>query len=329
NNMFINDSDGTKGGYNANENIEIIGAVFDGAGGSFSDKCTMLAFGHAKNIKIMDSTFKNLRDWHMIELNACQNVLIQNCLFEDYGTSIMGTEMVQIDVAKSTTEFPWFGPYDNTTCDNIVIKNSKFINGVRGIGTHTSVENKEHTRITIIENEFRNMSSETIYGIDWAFTKINNNHFYNVFIGVIVRAIGRSINIHEINNNYISGLFDTSESRGIRIIGKVDGVKVVGGTIKNNKIRRFNSHAIGIDNCQKWVVDGNDVDGNGGSGIAIYGGQYFTITGNVAKNNRLNNESGQDLRVYNSAYDATITGNILNRVEVDTSPKNIFFTGNT
>src|SRR5699024_924473 len=134
-------------------------------------------------------------------------------------------------------------------------------------------ENKEHTRITIIENEFRNMSNQAIKGLDWAFTKINNNHFYNVFIGIILQASGRSINIHEINNNYISGMFDTSNSRGIRIIGKKDGVKVVAGTIKNNKIRRCNSHAIGIDHCEKWVVDGNDVDGNGGSGIAIYGGQ--------------------------------------------------------
>src|SRR5699024_8900930 len=198
NNMFINDSNATKGGYNANENIEIIGAVFDGAGGSLSDKCTMLAFGHAKNIKIIDSTFKNLRDWHMIELNACQNVLIQNCLFEDYGTSIMGTEMIQIDVAKSTTEFPWFGPYDNTTCDNIVIKNNKFINGVRGIGTHSSVENKEHTRITIIENEFKNMSGESIRGLDWAFTKIHNNHFDLVFKGIVLGVRGRQVNNHSI-----------------------------------------------------------------------------------------------------------------------------------
>src|SRR5699024_1154616 len=174
---------------------------------------------HSKNIRIINNQFKNLRNWHMIELNACQNVLIQNCLFKDYGTSSMGTEMVQLDLAKSTTEFPWFGPYDNTTCDNIVIKNNKFINGVRGIGTHTSGTNTEHTRITITENEFRNMSSQAIKGLDWSFTKINDNHFYNVFIGIILEVASRSINNHEINNNYISGMFDTPKSRGIRIIG--------------------------------------------------------------------------------------------------------------
>ena len=329
NNMFINDSDGTKGGYNANENIEIIGAVFDGAGGSFSDKCTMLAFGHAKNIKILDCTFKNLRDWHMVELNACQNVFIQNCLFEDYGTSTMGTEMVQIDVAKSKTEFPWFGPYDNKTCDNIKITRCKFINGVRGIGTHTAGTNAEHTRITITENEFRNMSGQAIKGMDWSFTKINDNHFYNVFTGITLNAWSRTNNNHEINNNYISGMFETSKSRGIHIIGYVDDVKVVAGTIKNNKIRRVNTHGIGIDNCEKWVVDGNDIDGNGSNGIAIYGGRYITITGNISKNNRLNHEYTYDLRVYEGAYEVTITGNILNTVEVGTSPRYIFFTGNT
>ena len=64
-------------------------------------------------------------------------------------------------------------------------------------------------------------------------------------------------------------------------------------------------------------------------GIAIYGGRYITITGNISKNNRLNHEYTYDLRVYEGAYEVTITGNILNTVEVGTSPRYIFFTGNT
>lgn len=330
NNMFINDSNATKGGYNANENIEIIGAVFDGAGGSFSDKCTILAFGHAKNIKIIDSTFKNLRDWHMIELNACQNVLIQNCLFEDYGTSIMGTEMVQIDVAKSTTEFPWFGPYDNTICDNIVIKNNKFINGVRGIGTHSSVENKEHTRITIMENEFRNMSGEAVLGLDWAFTKIHENHFYLVFKGVHLRVQGRSTNNHSIIGNYMAGLPEDDQSRGIQITGVSGGYGLHGGTIKNNKVKRFGSHGIGVDFSNKWIIDGNECQENGKNGIILWGSANITVTGNVSIGNNTSDSNQFDIAVRQSgAEHITITGNTIGTLRVFNDALYTFVTSNT
>lgn len=329
NNMFINDSDGTKGGYNANENIEIIGAVFDGAGGSFSDKCTILAFGHAKNIKIIDSTFKNLRDWHMIELNACQNVLIENNLFRDYGTSDKGTEMLQIDLAKSTTEFPWFGPYDNTTCDNILIRQNKFEDGVRGIGTHSSSANTEHTRISIFENEFQNMRSEAISGLDWSFTKIHENHFYDVWKGILLNVKGRAINNHSIIGNYMSGLPNNSNSRGIQIAGIKDGFGIQGGTIKNNKIKRFGSHGIGIDFCGKWVVQGNETQNNGKNGIILWGAELCTLSGNVSISNN-EDDSGQfDIAVRQGAQNITITGNTIGTLRVFNDALYTFVTSNT
>lgn len=329
NNMFINDSDGTKGGYNANENIEIIGAVFDGAGGSFSDKCTILAFGHAKNIKIIDSTFKNLRDWHMIELNACQNVLIENNLFQDYGTATTGTEMVQIDVAKSTTEWPWFGPYDNTTCDNITVRQNRFINGVRGVGTHSSSDGTEHTRISIFENEFTNMTGEAILGLDWSFTKIHENHFYNVFKGVLLNVRGRTINNHSIIGNYMSGKQSDGGSRGIQIAGIKDGYGIQGGTIKNNKVKRFGSHGIGIDYVGKWIIDGNECQDNGKNGIILYGASLCTVTGNVSLSNNQDDSGQFDLAIRQGSDKVTVSGNTFTSVRVFNDSFNIFVTSNT
>src|SRR5699024_3218851 len=142
------------------------------------------------NIKILNNTFKNLRDWHMVEINACQNVYIENNLFSDYGTSTMGSEMLQIDLSVGEHAFPWLPPFDDTTCDNIKIFNNKFINGVRGIGTHSSKDRKEHIKIFIENNEFINMSKEAIHGLNWAFTRIKNNHFVNVFKGIYLTVKG-------------------------------------------------------------------------------------------------------------------------------------------
>lgn len=321
--MFINDSNGSKGGYNANVNIEIIGGIFDASGGSYSDQCTILVFGHARNIKILQNEFKNLRDWHMVEVNACQNVLIEDNIFSDYGTSTKGTEMLQIDISKNTGTFPWFGPYDSVTCDNITIKQNKFIDGVRAIGTHTSANNTEHTRISILENEFVNMRKEAINGLDWAFVKIHENHFNNVFKGVVLNVQGQAVNNHSIIGNYIAGN-KNSASRGIQITGVVDSFGIQGGSIKNNKIKRFGSHAIGVDYSSKWVIEGNEMSNNGQTGIILWGAEYSTVSANVG----LSNEQ-EDIVVREGSKNIVVTGNNIARVRVFNNATYVFFTSNT
>lgn len=324
NNMFINDSDGTKGLYSANNNIHIYGGTFDGAGGSFVDECSILAFGHCEDIIIEDCRFKNLVNWHMIELNAVRNAVIENCRFDDYGGDGIGSEMVQIDLAKGTNQFPWFAPYDDTTCDNIMIVNNVFKNGVRGVGTHSSTVNKEHTKITIKDNEFSNMRKEAIYGMDWAFTKIHSNHFYNVFKGVHLTVLGRIVQNHSINDNYMYGQND-GESRGIQITGIQNGYEIRGGTIKDNKIKHFGGHGIGVDYSSTWLIDGNDVTACGKTGIILYGSSYCIVSNNIS---RLNNTAGgsvnTDMSARNTTTNTVVIGNILGTILLEgTSAKGV------
>src|SRR5699024_4164703 len=328
NNMFINDSNGSKGGYKANENIEIEGGIFDASGGSYVDNCSILVFGHSKNIRIINNQFKNLRNWHMIEINACQNVLIENNLFRDYGTSDKGTEMLQIDLAKSTTEFPWFGPYDNTTCDNILIRQNKFEDGVRGVGTHSGVDNKEHTRISILDNEFKNMRGEAVNGLDWAFTKIHRNHVSNAFKGIVLSAKYRAVNNHSIIDNYLSGKSSDQNSRGIQIVGIKDGVGVQNGTISGNKVKYFGGHAVGIDFSGLWTVDGNIIHEIGRIGIIIWGSSRGTITNNVIFSNNRINGSEYDINVREHASNFTISGNNITTSRIFPGVKEIFLIGN-
>lgn len=327
NNMFINDSNGSKGGYGANKNIEIIGATFDGAGGSYSDQCTIVAFGHSENIKIIDCSFKNLVDWHMIEFNSVRNGLIESCDFRDYGNRLKGTEMVQIDIARGTAQFPWFGPYDNTTCHDITVRHCKFNNGVRGVGTHSSTQSYEHHRIYIYKNEFYDMSGAAVYGLDWAFTKIHSNHFYNVYRAVHLRVNGRSVHNHSILDNYMSGIDNDSDSRGIIISGKKDGLSLDGGTIKNNKVKRFGGHGIGVDYSRKWVIDGNDVTTCGKAGIIVYGSQHCTVSNNVSRGNGLI-DGDYDINGASEAVKVIFANNIVDTLYTTTTCREMFGMGN-
>lgn len=323
--LFINDSNGSKGEYTANEKISIYGGVFDGAGGSFVDKCTLIAMGHSNRIKIIDSTFINLVDWHMIEINACQDVRIENCLFKDYGSSAgdIGTEMIQIDVAYSTKTFPWFPPYDHTTCDNITIKNNRFVNGQRGVGTHSSVENKEHTNINILDNVFLNMNKEAIYGMDWAFTTIKNNVMRNVQKGIYITAQGRNVFNHFITENYLSGK-DNRDSRGIHIAGINGGLEVSSGNITNNKIKNFGGHGIGVDFSNQWVIQGNDVNNGGRTGIFVYGSAQVIVSNNTSHGNSNAGTPDYDISVINNSANVIVESNVVDNIQMESTVIGIF-----
>lgn len=316
NNMFINDSDGSKGEYLANRNIEIYGATFDGSGGQFSDKCTLLALSHVENVKIIDCIFRNLKDWHECEINACQNVLIDKCFFENYGSSTTGSEMLQIDLAKGYDAFPWFGPYDKTSCNNIVIRNTRFTDGVRAIGTHSDEPEVEHTRITIEHCEFKNMRGEAIYGLNWGFTKINDNHLKNVQIGIQLKATLKSVYNHKITDNYLNGR-DNDGSRGIMITGLQDGEGVRGGTISGNRVKLFGSHGIGIDFSEIWTVNNNDVTSCGKTGIIIYGSYHVTVSDNMTiYNNQLKSGSFHDIHLYSTTSKTIVHDNLCEKLNV-------------
>ena len=324
NHMFINDSDGSKGGYLANNNIEFYGGVIDGSGGSYVDKCTMIAFGHSRNIILKDITFKNLRDWHMIDLNACEDVLIDTCILKDYGNSTTGTEMIQLDIAKGTSQFPWFGPYDNTTCNRITIQNCYFENGVRAIGTHSWTEGKEHTRITIKNNFITGMRKEAINGLDWAFTEILNNTILSTNKGIVLTVAGKSVLNHLIKDNYLRGVQSDTSTRGINIIGLKDSYSVSSGKIINNTVRLFGSHGIGVDYCEQWQITDNEVHKNGGWGIVFWGVSHGIASGNILHSNSANrNPFLYDLTAQNECSRIIFNGNITQGLRMDSTSNGI------
>jgi hypothetical protein len=181
-NMIRNAANGTTGVYGAARDITVQGGVIDGNRTGFSASSTLLTFGHAERIRIRDVRFIRLPGWHAIELNAVRDGRVEDCTFEDQVAS--GEAMVQIDAMLSSGVFPWFGPYDLTPCNDVVISGCTFRTGRRGIDTHSAHVNNPHRNIRVIGNNFQGMAEEAIYFWHHDNTMIAMNQFADCFVQV-------------------------------------------------------------------------------------------------------------------------------------------------
>lgn len=147
--------------YNGVHDIIIQNGTFDG--GLADESNTPLAFDHAKNITIRNCSFINAYGpWHDVEICACYNVLIDNCIFEGSRKTSTQGEMLQIDAHGSAGTWPWAnaGAIDGTVCKYIEVRGCLFYNGVYApaIGNHTSDMNQADEFIRIHDCTFLNIS---------------------------------------------------------------------------------------------------------------------------------------------------------------------------
>jgi hypothetical protein len=133
--MLLNDADGRTGGYGANKNIIIEGGTWNGNTAEYPSACTIIAFGHATDIIVRDCSILNTPTWHSIELNGTRRCTIEWVTFDG-----CTNEAVQLDTMNSggPEVFPWFGPYDDTLCRDILIQDCIFQNVATAIGSHSA-----------------------------------------------------------------------------------------------------------------------------------------------------------------------------------------------
>ena len=337
---FMNAADGSTGGYDANTQIRIEGFAFD----CENAKATIVALGHVNNCAVVQCKFEHLRAWHFVELNACKNVVVEQCYFYDYSdpTNAEATEMLQIDGAYAQNAFPFFGPYDGTPCLECKIANCIFENprlpgslddadNVRAIGNHTDSSNK-HNGIEISHNFFNNI------GLCMRFANIQSSliskNYQNNGYAFYYHAINTENNDIIISENKIygtkidysghnpyyyacSGIAIGNSSRSQIINNRVGGFKdsgIHGGTASN-------------------IVSGNVVQNCGFRGI-----DFSNNISGVCSNNSCT-ESGQgssanipyDLVFLNNATGAynVITGNRCGKIHFLGSTNWDVFTNNT
>lgn len=64
-------------------------------------------------------------------------------------------------------------------CHNVIIRNNRFLNCARGLGSHSGTgngaEKQPYTNITVVGNTIRNTLGEGIYAQDWRNGTIRNN----------------------------------------------------------------------------------------------------------------------------------------------------------
>lgn len=118
------------GGYSAVENVNIIGATFDG-NPQIDKSCNLLNTFHVKNINVIGCTFRNCNYWHCFECNSSANVRVVDCVFEDQYFALQSkSEYFQIDRAGIDSISNLFDTaymtFDNTSCTNILVANTIF-----------------------------------------------------------------------------------------------------------------------------------------------------------------------------------------------------------
>lgn len=209
-NLMMNYSTSDIGAYDATDNVEIVGGIFDG--GSFTTNNTLLGVCHAKNIKITDCTFVNAYgSWHNLEINACKNVTIDGCRFEGSRKTSSNGCLIQIDNFTSTATWPWGnGLVDNTVSQLVEIRSCHFYDSPQApaIGNHSPAISNA---IRIHDNVFENVTTTrgAINFVNATNVDVYNNTFIDCTTGVIV---GTADGTNLVHNNRFVGVSNVSNN---------------------------------------------------------------------------------------------------------------------
>lgn len=287
--MLINVSDGVTGGYGQASNIRIYGGgTIDGNATMMATGISMMAFGHAKDILIEDLYLLNGGSTgHALEFNACQNAIGRRIRTNLAGSNtVLTNEAVQVDAAISSTTFPWFGPYDGTVCDHVIIEENDLQGYGVGIGTNSDATNN-HKNIVVRDNKI----VANVYGIStmgWDNILLENNDITWGGLGTMVAGIRASFNTNSggnrlgnnlsIVNNFIHDIVPADLTvdpgtnwYGIKLEGlNTDVAKMSDLMLATNHIENVGNSAVSGQYLSNVLLQGNRLGApktTGGTGV--------------------------------------------------------------
>ncbi len=276
--------DGVAGVYTGTHDVTIIGGTFDGA--DHSSNSTAVTMSHCKDIKFVGTRFTNQNTNHQLEINASQHVVVDQCRFDTYNQGGGGTEMLQIDYSFAGG-FPWYGPYDNTPCDDIRITNCSFVSGIDAIGSHSQTSGVYHTNITVTDCTFQNLTGVAVKALGWDGVIVEGNHMDGVFRGYEdANSSGDQEGLStNIINNIIRCNGTNTEERCIAIWGNSSGFsqRAKDIIIANNTCLNALRHGISINYTDGCHVIGNIVRGYDRAGIWLWRCEESVVSGNIVK----------------------------------------------
>lgn len=223
---FIRPSKGKKsgvvGGYDGERNITLKGSGNATIDMKSEDKSNCIETGHNTDITITGITFKNAKHGHFVELDACKSVKITNCSFK----GIVGDdtrEAVNMDTPDKATggyTATW-SKFDKTANINVIIKDCKFSDMGRSVGTHNYSYGHPHRHITITNCTMTGMRSYGIGMMYWENSNITGNSITGSYTamkdkaGILGKGVtGCTIKNNVIDNYYYGMLFKSEKSSG-------------------------------------------------------------------------------------------------------------------
>lgn len=140
-----------------------------------------IIMGHNTNVKLKNISFKNMYYGHMIEMDACKNVKIENCKFIGFKPSGKhNKEAINLDTPdKNRNGFnsAW-SKKDCTPNEKVTIKNCSFDRLEAGVGTHQYTGHVYQKNVTITGCKFNNVQT-AVRVLNWKNAVVTKNTFTN------------------------------------------------------------------------------------------------------------------------------------------------------
>ena len=181
--MIMNYMDNDDGGFDASRNIVIEGGCLDGNTNDDVYTFSHIRMGHLHDLWIRNVDFKDNYNCHHLELGGIRNVTIEGCKFHEF-RGAKHKEAIQFDMLNNENLFEGFEPFDDTSCDNVIIRNNNFYDTMRGIGSHSATVGQYYTNFSITDNTFNNIYDVAIIMENYRCCTIENNILTNVGSGI-------------------------------------------------------------------------------------------------------------------------------------------------
>lgn len=182
--MIYNEGNGS-GGYKGSSNILIQGGKWDGNIDKYNnvDTFSNIRIAHAKNIVLKNMKVVGNKNGHHMEIGGVKGLTIEGCKFSGYTGNLL-KEAIQLDVMNCAELFMGHPPFDDTACDNVIIRGCTFSDIPRGIGSHSAVPGVYYTNISILDNSFTGISNICMVLYNYKHCTISGNTVSNSGAGI-------------------------------------------------------------------------------------------------------------------------------------------------
>lgn len=184
--------------YEGHGDLWIEGGIWEGNILQYPDTYNGFGLARGRNIIIRNIEMRDVVTAHGVDMNACENVVIENCRFLGYrdSTSDQSRDYAEaIQLANHTQEgFSQMGAFDGTPCRNITVRSCYFgASGTpgtqawpAGVGNHYAVYDLYNSNIKVVDNTFEGMTFAGVRSFKFAELFISNNLFLNCNRGVML-----------------------------------------------------------------------------------------------------------------------------------------------